>query len=310
MIADFFKQSKPILFLILGIVLSALYFTYLLVNIELPVNWENSLMYLLNYALLIVSFIFVEFYLRTFEIQKGHSFISLFFVLFIALLIADITLNYELAGFLIMSLGIIRLLQLTGDGQKNLQIFESVLLISISSLFYKPFMLSLLLVFVASLLFTKARWRYFVIPVFSVSTIVIFVQAYFLFRYDSVAGLDFFIPKIEFLPEAYKLKLDPFLTLFWIVAALVCFYQIYSVKRIRSLYHRKIANFFLTFLILSVLSFSFKSSTQSGFWLMSIWSLCIYVGDFISRLKKKLWLHIWFSGFIFLCGFLYIYRLV
>lgn len=309
MIANFFKQSKPIVFLILGILLSSLYFTHVYLNFQFSEDWKRSIIPFLNYGVLIVAFIFFELSTRRFEIQSRQSMMSLFFVLFTAVIIADISIGIEIIGFLIMSLGVIRLLKLTNEGEKNLYVFEGVLFISISSLFYKPLVLCLILVLVASLLFTKPKWRYFVIPVLSISTIVIFVESYFLLYHDMVVGIDFFMPSIEYSLEAYLLKLDPVLVTFWIILSLVCVYQIYSVKQIRSLYHRQMASFFLVFLILSLVSFSFKSSTLSGLWLMSIWPLSIYIGDFILRLKKRLWINIWFFGFTLISILIYIYRL-
>jgi hypothetical protein len=310
MIADFFKQSKPIVFLFLGILLSLLYYTYFIVNKDLTLSLQQTGLIILNHFILVVTFILFELSIKHYEIQKGHSLASLFFVLFVGLIIPDITSYHELLSFLILSLGTIRIFASIEAEEKNLYIYEAVLLIAIASLFYKPAILYLILVLAAILLFSRSNWRYFVIPVFSISTLIIFVEFYFLLRYDTVARLDFFIPKIEYSLEVYRLRLNPTLITFWIVSCLVCIYQIYSVKRIRSLYHKKMATFFLIFLLLSVLSIGFKSSTLSGLWLMSIWPLCIYLGDFISRIKKRMWLYVWFLGFILTGTFLYVFRLV
>lgn len=298
MVANFFKQSKPIVFLFLGIVLSLLFYTKVILNQDLIADGKQLAIILLNHVFLILIFILFELSIKQYEIQKGHSLVSLFFVLFSSIIVPDINFNYELLSFFILSLGIIRLLAITESVEKNLRIFEAVMLISIASLLYKPFILCLILVLAASLLFCRPQWRYFVIPFFSISTVVIFVQSYYLFRYDSVAELNFFIPKIEYSIEVYYSKLNPILTVFWLISSLVCVYQIFTVKRIRSLYHRNMANFFLIFLVLATLSVGFKSSTISGLWLMSIWPLCIYLGDFISRIKKRLWLQIAFWSFV------------
>jgi hypothetical protein len=66
------------------------------------------------------------------------------------------------------------------------------------------------------------------------------------------------------------------------------------------------ASFFLTFLGVAFLSSLFTDSTLSGLWLMSLWPLCIYLGDFISRLRKRLWLQVWFFGFITVCTGIYL----
>lgn len=309
MVANFFKQSKPIVFLILGIILSLLFYLKVILNREFVANTENIVVVFLNHIILVSTFILFELSIKRYEIQKGHSLVSLFFVLFTGLIAPGISFNYEFLGFLILSLGVVRLLAITESTEKNLRIYEAVLLITIASLFYKPFILCLLLVLVGSLLFCRPQWRYFVIPFFSISTVVIFVESYFLFRYDSVAELKVFIPKIEYSIEEYYSKLNPILTIFWLISSLICIYQIFSVKRIRSLYHRNMASFFLIFLVLAALSVGFKSSTISGLWVMSIWPLCIYLGDFISRIKKRLWLQIAFWSFVIVPISIYILSL-
>lgn len=298
MIANFFKQSKPIVFLILGIALSLLFYLKIILSNTFSVNSENIPVIVLNHIVLVVSFVLFELSIKHYEIQTGHSLVSLFFVLFSSLIVPNIGFSHELSGFLILSLGIIRLLSMTKNVEKNLRIYEAVLLITIAGLFYKPFILCLVLVLVASLLFSAPKWRYFIIPFLSISTVIIFVESYYLITYDSVVGLHFFIPKIEYSIEEYYSKLNPILTIFWLISCLTCIYQIFSVKRIRSLYHRNMASFFLIFLILALLSMGFKSSTLSGLWVMSIWPFCIYLGDFISRIKKRLWLQIGFWFFV------------
>jgi len=309
MIANFFKQSKPIVFLILGIILSLLFYLKIILSNKFSVNGENIPVILLNHIVLVLSFVLFELSIKHYEIQKGHSLMSLFFVLFTSFIVPGIGFSYELSGFLILSLGIIRLLSITKNIDTNLRFYEAVLLITIASLFYKPFILCLVLVLVASLLFSTPKWRYFIIPFLSISTVVIFVESYYLIIYDSVVGLHGFIPKIEYSIEEYYSKLNPILTIFWLISSLICLYQIFSVKRIRSLYHRNMASFFLIFLILALLSMGFESSTLSGLWLMSIWPLCIYLGDFISRIKKQLWLQIGFWFFVIGSISIYIFSL-
>lgn len=309
MIADFFKQSKPIVFLVLGIILSLLFYTKVVLSQDFNSNPEHLAIVFLNHIILILSFILFELSIKHYEIQKGHSLVSLFFVLFTSLFIQDISFNYELLSFLILSLAVIRILECIENEENNLYIFEAVFLIAIASLLYKPAILCLLLVLVASILFSRPKWRYFIIPFFSISSVVIFVESYYLLRYDTVVEPEFFLPTLEYSLEAYYDKLNPIILSLWLVSCLVCVYQIFKVKRIRSLYHRNMATFFLIFLILSILSVGFESSTLSGLWLMSIWPLCIYIGDFISRIKKRLWLQVWLWGFIICSMAIYGYRI-
>lgn len=310
MIADFFKQSRPIVFLILGILLSLLFYTHVTLNLDTVTNWKGIGLVIFYYLILIVSFVLFELSIKQYEIQKEHSMVSLFFVLLISIIIPDIFEAYELFSFLLLSLGMLRILAFIEGVEKNLSLFEAVVLITSASLLYQPVILCLILILAASLLFSSPKWRYFVIPIFGVSTVVIFVQVFFLIQYNSVADLHFFIPKIENSLERYYSKLNPYLGVFWLISSLVCIYQIIRVKQVRSLYHRRMATFFLVFLGVAFLSFGFESSTLSGLWFLSLWPFCIYLGDFISRLKKRLWLQIFFWSYLTICLSLYGFRIL
>jgi hypothetical protein len=96
---------------------------------------------------------------------------------------------------------------------------------------------------------------------------------------------------------------------FWLVGGVFFIYQIIRVKQIRSLYHRQMATFFSVLLGIAILSFYFESSTISGLWLLSLWPFCIYLGDFISRMKKKLWFQISFWLFVLIPISIYIMRI-
>jgi len=310
MIADFFKQSKPIVFLVLGIILSLLFYSNTFFSQGMLSSLSEFALTIFNHVILILSFILFELSIKRYEIQKGHSLVSLFFVLLICLIIPEITGKTELYSFFILSLGVVRILQFIERPENNLYIFDAVILFTIASLLYKPALLCLILILTAILLFSRPRWNYFVVPILGVSTVIVFVQVYYLYQYDIIAQPNFFIPEIEFSIDEYYSKFNSLLFLFWLISSTICSYQIFRVRQIRSLYHRKMASFFLVFLALAFLSMGFKSSTLSGLWILSLWPLCIYLGDFISRLKKRLWLQVYLWGFIICALGIYGYKVV
>jgi hypothetical protein len=309
MIADFFKQSKPIVFLVLGIILSLLFYTNAFFSQDVFSGLPEFALTILNHVILILSFILFKLSIKRYEIQKGHSLVSLFFVLFICLNIPEITINTELYCFLVLSLSVVRILQFIEKPENSLYIFDAVMLMTVASLLYKPALLCLILILAAILLFSSPRWNYFVVPILGVSTVIIFVQVFFLVKYDVAAQPNFFIPELEFSTDIYYTKFNSLLFPFWLFSGIVCIYQIFSVRQVRSLYHRKMASFFLVFLVIAFLSMGFKSSTLSGLWMLSLWPLCIYLGDFLSRLRKRLWLQVYLWSFIICSLSIYTYKM-
>jgi len=297
MIAIFFKQSKPIVFLILGIVLSILFWVETGANHQMIFSLESIGLIILKYLILISVFVIFELKIKFFEIQTGHSFVTLFFVLLFSFLIKDILSDNTLFSFFILSVGIIRLLNLCIGWNVKSSIFESVFLICVASIFYKPTLVFLILVLVVTIIFTKSRWRNFIIPVLSISSFVILVQLYHLIYSESVVGYQFFLPELNVNLQHLLNNDNISQGVFWMACTLIFLYQIYSVKLVRSLYHRQMASVFLAFLILAFISMFFNDSTISGLWFMSLWPFCIYLGDFVSRIKKNLWLQVVFWGF-------------
>lgn len=308
MIAHFFKQSKPIVFILLGMVLSLVYFLDIGLRHNLSFSFGSLGVIVFKYALLLLAFIIFELSVKHFEIQKGHSYVSLFFVLLCIFLIPDIITNSEFYAFVILTIAVTRILNLAYAVKIKTSIFESVTLICVAGLFYKPVLVFLILVLIATLLFTNSHWRYFVIPLFAVSAVVILTQIFYLQLYNTPAGIKDLLPVWR--TDIDVLKAPQFWSVgaFWVFSVFVVLFQIYSVKRIRSLYHRQMASFFLGFIFLALVSSVFQSSSLSGLWLMSLWPFCIYLGDFISRIKKNLWLQIGFWFFVLIPITIYIMR--
>ncbi len=309
MIANFFKQSKPIVFIILGFVLSACYFIEIGINQQVGLSFESLGIIILKYLVLISTFILFEVKIKYFQIQTGHSYVILFFVLLTSFLLQDIRHNSEVFAFGFLSLATTRLLNLSTAWNVKNSIFESVALIVVASFFYRPVLVFLVLVFVFTVIFTKSRWRYYVIPVFGVATVVILTQVFYIQYYDEVAHLQDLLPSFRKDFSLLENEVSVYMAVFWATAVLVFFYQIYSVKQVRSLYHRQMASVFLTFLFLAIATMLFEGSTISGLWLLSLWPFCIYLGDFVSRIKRKLWLQIAFWLFVVISLVFYSIRL-
>ncbi len=309
MIATFFKQSKPIVFIILGILLSVLYFLEVGRAQDVEFSIESLGLIILKYLILISIFILFEVKVKFFEIQTGHSYVILFFVLLSSFIIEDILQDSEIFAFASLSVAMTRLFNLSINWSVRNSIFESVFLIVVASFFYKPVLVFLVLVFVVTIIFTKSKWRYYIIPIFAVGAVVLLTQVFYLYQFNKIADFQVFLPSFRRDFNILKNNISLYMAIFWMIAVLIFFYQIYSVKQVRSLYHRQMASVFLAFLFLALITMLFEGSTLSGLWLLSLWPFCIYLGDFVSRIKRNLWLQLVFWGFVLIPLIMYFSRL-
>ena len=307
MIARFFKQSKPIVYIILIMVLTAFYLAELMGTSIQLMDRETIAMIVLKYLSLLGCFLIFDRCIKAFEIQRNHSFGGLCFVLFSSFFLLNIFDNFMIFGLLFFSIAMMRLLNILKTINPTLSLFEATFLMFLSGLFYEPFMYLLLLIFAATLIFLSPQWRFFVAPILAISAVVVLVQMYYLIVFDTIVYLDFFISEwsfnFNFNPEIKSL----YMISFWVILSILCVYQIIKVKQKRSLYHKDMASFFLVFLGLSPIVYWLTNTSLSGLWLLSIWPLSIYIADFLNRLKIRFWLEVVFWSIVgFALGFWFI----
>ena len=301
MIANFFKQSKPILHVLLVVVLSTYFILEIFKSAIIQASELNVLlMTVLKYIFLLISYLFFNYVVSYFEIEKYHAYGALVFVLLSSILMPNIFNTLIIFGFVILSIGIWRLLNILKSNNPISCIFDATFLIILSSLFYQPFVYLLLLILVASLVFLPPKLSYFISPILSICAFVIIVQMYNIFRFDEQVGFDFFLPDFNLNVYHYYEKLYDWTLFIWFALSILCAYQIIQVRRKRALYHKEMASFFLSFLGLSFLLFMFSEVSIAELWMLSLWPLSIYLGDFLSRIVSKLKLELFFWAFIVL----------
>jgi len=288
MIANFFKQSKPIVFVVLVLLLSLLFFAEAFQAIPFPLNWASAGILVTKYLLLIFCYVMFDYALKYFEIQKGHSFGSLFFVLMCSFILPEIFKSYIIFGYVLFFIGLLRLLNLVRAKRPTLTVFESVFFFFSASLFYHPFLFVLILVLIATLVFVSPHWRYFLVPLLAISAVVVLLEMFSLFRYDEPLMLDFFWPQWELKVYNFSSNSQIFSFLIWGLSILIFVYQAFKVLQKRALYHQKMATSFLYLALLGFLSSWFSISKLEGLWMMSMIPISIYFGDFIFRLRKKM----------------------
>jgi hypothetical protein len=195
----------------------------------------------------------------------------------------------------------LRLLNLIKSGRPTLAIFEAVFFLFLASLFYHPLLFVLLMVLIVTLVFVNPHWRYFVVPVFAISAVIILSQMFNILWHDKLLYAEFFWPEWHFQVIEFNSTAQIFSIVVWFLSILLFAYQAIKVLQKRALYHQKLATCFLYLALLAFLSSWFSVSNLAGLWMISIMPVSIYLGDFIFRLRKKLlseillWLFIIFS---------------
>ncbi len=298
MIANFFKQSKPIVFVVLGFYLSLLYLLGIISFNALSLDWINLVLILSKYLGLMLSFIAFSWTLKHFEIQKQHNYGALIFVMLSSFLMPLIIKTNFVFGLLILSFGLIRLINVIKSPQPVLNIFEATFFIVLSSLIYQPFIYFLLLVLSGTVIFLSPQWRFFTAPILAISAVVVFVEMYHLIWYNEVVYLDFFISKWT---NYFDFSFDYITVLMisiWCLAVLISVIQIINVKQKRALFHNEMATFFLTFIGLSIIAYGLTNASSAELWLLSLWPVSIYLGDYLSNIKSHLWREVFFWSFV------------
>ena len=298
MIAGFFKQSKPIVYLILGIFLTALYVLEIFGFLNSLSAWYDFWVILLKYFLLLSCFILFNYFIRHYEIQKGNSYAAFLFVVFSSFYMSEILESNIIFSFILLTLGLIRLLNIVNTEEKTLSIFEATFLIFFASLFYEPIIYFLGLIFVASLLFIKPYWRHYISPILAISAVVILVQMFYLISENQVVGVFYFLPPLSLNVPDFNSTFSIYSFVIWILVMLLSIYQIFKVKQLRALYHKQMASFFLSMVLISVVSVWLSESDLLNLWWLSSWPLGIYIAKFLSRLQAKKKREVMFWGFI------------
>lgn len=297
MIADFFKQSKPIVFIVLFTGLSLSFFLELKQLIPASPDLNSMVVYGLKYVSLIAVFLIFISVLKTFEVQKRHSLGSFYFTLFSVFSMPFLIEGNTLFAMLFLSLGIYNAYKLMASSKLNLVLFQMVVFFFIAGLLEPTFVYLLFMVLVATFLFTTPNWRLFIIPVYAIATVVLWCQVYKLMVDDSIYGYGFFFQLWSFDFNAFMSKNTLLLFALWGIVFLLFIYQFIKVKEKRAIFHRNNAKYFIFFLLIGTVSQLLTTPSLEKLWVLSIWPFAIYIADFVWRIRKKLWaeVSVWIS---------------
>ena len=292
MIADFFKQSKPIVFIVLFSSLSACFFLELNKIIPETPDFKIIGMYTLKYMSLLAIFLIFISVLKQFEVQKRHSLGSLYFTLFASFCMPFLIEGKLLFALLFVSVGIYNSYKLIYSNKINLVLFQLVLFFFVASLLEPTFVYLLFMVTVTTFLFTTPKWRLFIIPVYAIATVVLWCQVYGLITSNSIYEYAFFFQKWTFDFDFLNTTNAIALFVFWGIVFLLFIYQFLKVKEKRAIFHRNNARYFIFFVVIAVLSQVLTTPSLEKLWVLSIWPFAIYIADFVWRIQKRIWAEI------------------
>ena len=289
MIADFFKQSKPIVFIVLFSSLSLCFFLELHEVLPESPDLKSVVVFASKYTSLIIIFLIFISVLKQFEVQKRHSLGSFYFTLFSCLCVPFLIEGNAIFALLFLSIAIYNSYKLMNTNNVNLVFFQVVLFIFLAGLIEPTFVYLLLMVTVTTFLFTTPQWRLFLIPVYAIATVILWVQVYALFTSNTLYGHEFFIQDLSINFDVLNTNETIVLFALWGLVFILFVYQFVKVKEKRAIFHRNNARYFIFFLLIGIVSQVLTSPSIEKLWILSIWPFSIYIADFVWRIRKRMW---------------------
>ena len=180
MIANFFKETKPINFMALSIMM---FITYV-ISVIFTYSFEFSLVYFLNksfYFLFAIFLLFMsDFIIRKNALTDHNSFALFFYVI----LFGFFPLSYDNHDLLIANLFLLfsfrKIYSLRTQIITNEKIFDSAFWIGIASIFYSWSFIYIILVYMAIRAFHKSNPKNIFIPIIGFCTPIFILYVYFL----------------------------------------------------------------------------------------------------------------------------------
>lgn len=180
--------------------------------------------------------------------------------------------------------------------------FDLGIIVAIGSLIYFPFIIMLLLLWIALIIFRPFNWREWVSPVVGILTIYFLLASwcYWIDQLDEFQAI--FIPYIYPSKASYPFAPNDLIALIPIGVVLLLFLSILRNQYFRSIVHvRKSFQLLFYMLLLIIVSFYFSKSISINHFLLAVPALAIYLAYYFTYAKTK-WLYE--SLYIIMIGFI------
>lgn len=250
MLASFFKKSKPINFLIVGVFMTIYFVGANFFKSDDSLSWQiitEKIGYLIIYLLL--TFI-LNFIVKRNGISKKNSFAILLFALFTMLLLPVLKASEIFVSAFFILLALRKIISLNSGLEIKKKIFDASMWIAVASLFYPLSLFFLILPFVGIFYYAMQDFKNFLIPIVALICTYLLVTTGYLLVLDQTFPLTQFllIPDltIGIYQEAYLLIPLIIIALFTLISLF------FFLKEMQSTMRKRKAMLFLIFLFFTI----------------------------------------------------------
>lgn len=302
MIASVFKNSKPINFVI---VLVILFFAIFFINFR-ELNSSYSIDKIIKPVFVFVIYAFTVFLLNFIVVKNKlndqNSYHILLFSVFLIYLPKSLTDIELLLSNVFILLALRRIISLRSQINVKKKLFDASFWIAIASLFYFWSILFLLLVFIALFLFSDNRIKNWIIPFTGVLTVSVFVVSYHLVRYNSIELLYSYLPRFNFDFSNYNFK-----TIIFAITLLISFgiwSTIFYIKKIKNQLKifKPSHKIIIGMALISLLAVVFSEEKTTSEFIFLFAPLTIIINNYIEIIEEN-WFKEIFLFLLFLAPF-------
>ncbi|MDQ7916553.1 DUF6427 family protein [Mesonia sp. MT50] len=258
MLASFFKKSKPINFLIVGVFMTIYFISANFFRLDEAFSWPliaEKTGYLIIYLLLMFI---LNFIVKRNGISKKNSFAILLFGLLTMLLLPVLKASEILVSAFFVLLALRKIISLKSGLEIKKKIFDASMWIAVASLFYPLSLFFLILPFVSIFYYATQDFKNFLIPFVALICTYLLVTAGYLLVLDITFPLSQFlvIPdlNIAIYQEAYVLIPLIIITLFTLISLFFFLKEMQNTIRKRKAMLFLILLFFIIGLLIVVLA--------------------------------------------------------
>ncbi len=185
MLTSFFSKSKPVNYLIVGILMIVFFVAHHIFTAKTIFTFTEIAFQIGMLLLYIISMLLVDFVARKNDLTKNNTYKIFLFAIFTFLLpITFLETEILIANFFIL-LALRRILSLKSHKETQKKIFDAALWISVASCFYFWSFLFTGLLFVAILFIAGNNFKHYLIPFVGMATVIILTNSYTLIVQDA-----------------------------------------------------------------------------------------------------------------------------
>ncbi len=185
MLTSFFSKSKPVNYLIVGMLMTVFFVIHHIFTAKTIFTFTEIAFQVSMLLLYLISMLLVDFVARKNDLTKNNTYKIFLFAIFTFLLpITFLETEILIANFFIL-LALRRILSLKSHKETQKKIFDASLWISVASCFYFWSILFIGLLFVAILFIAGSDFRNYLIPFVGMATVIILTNSYTLLVQDA-----------------------------------------------------------------------------------------------------------------------------